>query len=112
MLDGARPFEIVAAVQKHASEHGWAEVSAWTLWRDRRWVERRWSLVSDRRMQRRRDAVLARMERLERVATSAGQYAAAAAALAWQARILGLLRPDGIVLLPPAPTPNTPLAEL
>lgn len=93
MLRGARPTQILEAVRAR-----WPALHAHAIWADRRWVERRWKIDSSRRMEKRRARVLAQLEATTSTAMGAGEFSAAIAGLALQARILGLWRPEGILL--------------
>lgn len=113
MLDGARPHAILVAVREWCATKGYAPPTPFQTWRDRRWVERRWQMRDGKRLDRMRNALLARMERLEHKAAAEGHFASAASLQAWQARILGMMKPDGILLaLPASVGVNTPLPEI
>jgi hypothetical protein len=110
MLDLAPASEILARVRAAEAENGWPPVSAWTVWSDRRRVERGWRLDSEAKMRRRRAALLARVAATERAATAAGDFAAATASQALQAKVLGMVRPEGLSLaVAVSSAPSTPL---
>lgn len=76
----------------------WPGTAASTIHRDARLIQRRWRLDTQTRLRKRRDALLAKVSHERDQAFAAGDRSAGAQLATLEARVLGMLAPDTVLV--------------